>query len=334
MDTQYNLPELAGANSYACLAFSGRGIISDGSPLWITDQLVALRGMPVVLDEFWATELGNIAATELNEASSVMIAISGGNDYEALKSYLHSFHFGLLLQGTGFNFIKGMMLAGPVKDGKLHVSSVGEMLHFLEPAKVITAGITSNACLRAVRLAEGIDSIYASTPTEDYLRLRKGFGSFIDGLQRNQFFNRLHQFVRAIEAVMKPRRNSLKNDFIARGMAFTGNLAANKEILTDLYELRSAAEHMNPMQDKLLRFDSSERSNVLATRCYQAELLSRFLYRIILDKEELRHFFKSEERIDELWNLSEIDRPAALGSEPMDLELAATENYHSFLAPV
>lgn len=315
-------------NSFACMAFSGRGVNFDEQSIWVTEDLLVSSRVPLTMDVFWETELGGIATREVSDATTIFVAVSAGENYEALKSYLHSFHYGLLLQGTAYNAGgTGWILGGPIRDGKLHLSSIGDMLNFEEPAKVITSAIERKHLDLALRLAEGIDSIYSRQKGEEYLRLRKGFGAFILGLRGDQLYIRLHQFVRAVEAVLKPRRNNLKNDFKQRSKVFAGDNVQSEEILDDLYELRSAAEHLNPMQDKLLRFDEGDRMNMLTTRCYQAELLARFVYTRILSDPTLILSFESDSSVDNLWAAPD------LGADNIDLVAAATANYYDFLPP-
>ncbi len=314
-------------NCFASLSFSGRGVHLEGESVWMTKDLLVARRTPFAMDEFWKTQLGEIAANKVSNSNTVLIALSTGDNYEELKSYLHSFHYGLMLQGTGYNCgQEGWIIAGPVKNCELRSSSVGSMFRFHEPAKVITSAIEVVRLKRALVLAAGIDAIYSNQPSDKYLRLRKGFDAYVLGLRSNQFHIRLHQFVRAIESVVMPRRSNLKNDFKLKSKVIIGDNDESEEILNDLYELRSAAEHLSPMHSKLDRFDPDRRNDILATRSYQAEILARFAFCSVLEDVAVRDRFKSDDTIADFWT-------APVFSTQVNLVAAATENYYTFLNP-
>src|SRR6185436_12552681 len=145
---------------------------------------------------------------------------------------------------------------------------------------------------------------FARPATEEYLRLRKGFNAFISGIRQDEGHNRLHQFVRSLDGVIKPPTGEGTNKFKYRCGFFAGRTPPHMEILEDLYELRSAAEHLNPLADKLMRFQEHERENVKALRTFQSELLASFVYRKILSTPSLLSNFIDDAAIDEMWRQS------------------------------
>lgn len=323
--------DFADFNSYACLALSCQGIRYTGNPIWASKNFLVHSEIPVAVDNFWLEELGKIKARELAEANVVLIAFSDDHNYEDLKHTTHSFHYGLLLQGVGFSQ-NGTILAGPVLNGNLHVSSIGDIRSFYESPKVNSPAIEPSHVRQAVRLASGLNHVYFDeylrTQGERFGRLRKGFRSLIDGLKSDEIHVRLHLMVRAIEAAVMPRRNRLKSDFKDRARFFTSGTSSESEILDELYELRSAAEHMNPLVSKLHKYNADEKKNTLATRCYQSELLAQFIYRTILSDSRFYPHYESESAIEKFWE-SNGDR--LLMTETLNIEVAANANNHSFL---
>jgi Amino acid permease len=77
--------------------------------------------------------------------------------------------------------------------------------------------------------------------------------------------------------------------------------AANVKLLTELYELRSVAEHLNPLDDKLQHHPDHERDSIKVLRIFQSKLLASFVYRKILGTPTLLANFETEAAIDSMW---------------------------------
>jgi predicted TIM-barrel fold metal-dependent hydrolase len=76
-------------------------------------------------------------------------------------------------------------------------------------------------------------------------------------------------------------------NFKFRCQFFARRKPADAELLIEIYELRCAVEHLNPMGDKLSAYPSGVRDNKKRVRAYQAELLASFVYRKILTNPAL-----------------------------------------------
>ncbi len=66
-------------------------------------------------------------------------------------------------------------------------------------------------------------------------------------------------------------------------------------LLEEIYELRCAVEHLNPMSDKLSAYPSGAHDNLKRVRAYQAELLASFVYRKILANPDILPTFRDEQ---------------------------------------
>jgi hypothetical protein len=222
-------------------------------------------------------------------------------------------------------------LAGPIKNQEPRISSLGDLNKFFPPPKVVPSDVDKNTLLSSICLADGIDRMYCN-PTEDgpYLRVRKGFNAWVNGLQQRSTTERLHQFVRAVEAVVKPKVGEFGKKFTARNQYFAGK--NQEQLLGQLYEMRSFAEHLIPVRLALTKDEGKDFENCIATRTYQAELLAGHVFRKILAEPEILRQFETDDTIDELWALGEKPRTLfELFGDPINLEDAAKRNFHSFL---
>lgn len=96
----------------------------------------------------------------------------------------------------------------------------------------------------------------------------------LDAIKQTAVHERLHQFVRAIEAVIRPRQGDGTRNFKFRCQFFAGRKPKDAELLEEIYKLRCAVEHLNPMSDKLSAYPLGEHDDLKRIRAYQAELLA------------------------------------------------------------
>lgn len=213
-----------------------------------------------------------------------------------------------------------------------HVTALGRVADYHEPNKVLSADITRESLKLTGPLNQGLHTIYAHQEGPAYLKLRKGFSTFLDAIKQGAVHERLHQFVRAIEAVIRPRQGDGTRNFKFRCQFFAGRKPADAELLEEIYELRCAVEHLNPMSDKLSTYPLGEHDNLKRLRAYQAELLAGFVYRKILTNPDILPTFRDEQTIADLWI-----RPAGElidfwgDHDTIDLHSAWQGRFHAYL---
>src|SRR5205823_5233897 len=90
--------------------------------------------------------------------------------------------------------------------------------------------LSGNTFRKAKLIASGLRAMHETG--SDFFRLRRGFMAWLVGTRSEQGDTRLHQFVRAIEAVIKPAQGRTREEFVSRCSLF----AANGDILDELYD--------------------------------------------------------------------------------------------------
>lgn len=303
------IPQLASGGFYC---FGLRARVEVGEPVQIDAGIYASPEPPFYIDDWWQEQLGKLQVSQINGCNLFLLALTGDPALESfLSGRLQSYYLSLLLQGVGYSG-HGVTLGGQNSQKGLRVNSIGTHDTYYEPYKVIAHSVTKEHLEATPALAKGIDFIFADK--SKYLRLRKGFNAFLDGIRQNELHSRLHNFVRAIEALIKPKQGDGTKKFAYRCQFFIGRKPADVSLLGELYELRSAAEHLNPMNDKLTAYPSHDRDNVKGLRTRQTELLASFLYRKILSNPELLKHFSSDDSIDGLWSKDHRDLVTAWGT--------------------
>jgi hypothetical protein len=302
------------SGKFACYGLTTRTSGEFDQPLLFDDGLYASATPPFFIDDWWREQLGELEMRRINECSLFITAISAdpSADERFLLRCVSSSYYALLCQGVGYSPCghrpEGMLLAGENTSDGMRVGSIGSLNAHYEPPKVRSASVRQEHFKVSVDISKGIKTIFGEDveapwqrDREDYLRLRKGFNSLLDGVKHPQAHIRLHQFVRALEAVIKPKQGEALKKFIYRCQFFAGRTTQDQKLLGELYEMRSAAEHLNPISDKLSEYPKHERDNLKLLRTYQAELLAGFVYRKVFTQAGMLGHFKSDESIVNFW---------------------------------
>jgi hypothetical protein len=311
------IPQLT-TGAFYCFGLRTRQSLRD--PIHVATDIYASTEPPFFIDEWWQKQLGELQVKQIHGCSMFLLALTEDSAYETfLRSHLQSHYLSLLLQGVGYS-AGGIILAGQNSAQGLRVSSIGKHETYVEPYKVISHAVTAAHLAITPQLAKGLDCIFGDT--HKFLRFRKGFNAFLDGIRQNQLHTRLHNFIRAIEAIIKPRQAEGTRKFTYRCQFFAGRKPNDVSLLNELYELRNAAEHLNPMNDKLLAYPRHDRDNIKGLRTLQAELLASFVYRKVLTSNHLLPHFVSDETIDAFWANDTAQLIADWGNDTVDLHSA------------
>jgi hypothetical protein len=151
----------------------------------------------------------------------------------------------------------------------------------------------------AARFRTALEEIHSDTG--DFVRLRRGLNVLFDGLRQDQGEERLHQFVRALEALILPDIGDTKRQFVHRSQTFAKPCERSKTILAEAFDLRSKAEHVNDWESALGSYDSAQREYVAFQRTWQMEKLVRFAYARIMTDKHVRAQFRNDTAISSFW---------------------------------
>jgi hypothetical protein len=141
----------------------------------------------------------------------------------------------------------------------------------------------------------------------------------MDGLTRDKGQERLHQFVRSLEALILPDRGATMRQFINRCQTFALASAGAAQALREAFEMRSDTEHLHDWNRALTVYPVADRDDVAWQRTRQLERLATFAYSHILERAGLRDSFQTEGDQQRFWKLDEAARLAAWGDQ-FDLE--------------
>ena len=154
----------------------------------------------------------------------------------------------------------------------------------------------------AAIVARSLEKIFARS--DEFDRVQRGLDHWDQATMEHRLDLRLHALVRAIEALLAPKRSRTQNQFVDRCKVIVKAPYADR-LLNEIYELRSQVEHSNDWR-LAFRQTRSQLSNgdaeLLATlRAFQVELIARRAYlRVLLDSVFLESF-RTDELIRRLW---------------------------------
>lgn len=280
--------------------------------------------MPVPIDSNWEKWIGTIRLERLKNSNLVMIVCE-----ESVKPHLlvlDSHHGKLkerlwqtfsLLQLSGVLDYEGShLLCGSFCDGKSEVRQMSELPLFCQINGCARLPVTIERLEKAVQLRNAVAEM--ESDAESFTRLKWGWRVLVDGLQRRQGEERIHQLVRSLEALIVPEAGKTKRQFVHRCQTFARASENTKAILEEAFDLRSKAEHLNAWEQALESHPEDDRANVALHRTRQMEQLATFVYSCIFESNAVRDYFISEVKQKEFWKLPDDERRSIWGT-PLEL---------------
>jgi hypothetical protein len=168
-------------------------------------------------------------------------------------------------------------------------------------------------------LHRAFEDLKTRLPEDERVRFWRGFRALFYGLKAFYASDRLHGFVRSLEALILPEKSKTEKQFRDRCAIMAApdtEEAKARQMLGEAYKLRSDVEHVNEWDKSLVGLpDASAREQRALWRTRQIEALASAAYRrILLDRNAQRHFV-SDVDIRALWDPSNVTNArAAIGN--------------------
>ena len=290
-------------------------------PFQLSDGTWILPDVPAVDDlGSWEKSLGSIRLGRLEHANLVFL-VQEPLDYPGprdavqqrlapdLRRLLHMLylHVGLeISEDEGAD-----LLGGSSWNGVSDIQQVSSMPQFYRSQGRKGNPITRDWLEDSLVLRAGYAEMKANET--QFRRVIYGLNTLFKGLKEKTGEDRLHQFVRALEALIRPEKGKTKDQFKHRCQTFTRESADTHDLLSEAYDMRSATEHLNPWEKALQSHPPDQREDVYWQRTRQIEHLACEGCSRLLRKPSLRVHFRTE-----FWELSEDERLKLWGA-PLDI---------------
>lgn len=293
------------------------------APLRFDGSLWALSRSPFDIDEVWQGWLG--LRTEHFLRSNLFLIATGPSKSPGLLDaenvvlersvrflFLALIIEGLYLERAGL-ILQGNRLADPIG---FQVRAVHDTTRaFRLEGSATSLELSMKPLVRAAQVSSNMQLLLDMKPVP---RLWRGVMSLISAFEARAGLERLHRFVRALEAITKSPRGEGERKFVHRGSIFAGRSESNRSLLRELYRLRSASEHLNDFQSVLEGYPWYEQEQIALHRAEQAEVLARHVFIQILSSERLTRLFSEDAWLDQFWALPD-DQTSAFWGDPLDL---------------
>lgn len=302
-------PIIPEAHIFACIALQDASISPppEMTPFTINEGTYLAFSNPFELDQAWKESIGSLRYKRLKKSNIVFIshepdpADNNGGKQRLDGNVTLAFSALLLLGLSKYN--EGFQFFGSRSEKKYRVDSITR--HF-EPN-------FHNPYDSKFSINQGTLDLLSETygtfkeiynTDQGYVRLKKGLVAFLKAATYEDAEDQLHQYVRAIEAVM---HKSKREEFAGRAILFFRCDGKNNEDflekLQELYQLRSRTEHFN--QPEVLQ-DIDKKSQL-------AKLVARNLYIKLIANKKLLEFFLSDSKAKEFWKKSDLEKNDIIG---------------------
>ncbi len=309
---------IAPGEKFACFAFT-RCWLADVMPseLDLRPRLWAATSLHFDVAEHWQAWLGSITMEELRDANLVIYTTMLSSRPEilddenaALVKLVDYVFYGLMLQGIPV-YYRGYSLNGAKVASEINVRQFSNLKQYEPTHEMVEFRPGANELRRAEALAVRLQKV--NEGGADWARLRRGVNAVLRGSRIDDGTERLHQFVRAVEALIKPDIGSTKRQFAHRiDQTFLVANAETRETLNQVFDLRSRIEHIHDPLD-LLQGDRDTRIATANRRTRQVDALARFALMRVLEDDALFETFKTDASIEAFWALPDAARVTAWG---------------------
>lgn len=294
----------------------------------LQDGTLVLRHFPFEIDDYWKQWLGTVRSNELDGCNLFFLRIAsegwpqgqldvaGDPISERLMAEVRSIFALLRICGT-IEYSNAFLLAGFVESGKPTCRHLGTLEQFKVTRGYLPWDIREADLKTAVNLAQAQAALRRQFPETHRLRFGRGCHVLKSALEQYHGDDRLHGFVRALEAIVHPPVRQVQKQFINRCGLFAApavSEAAAREVLQEVYRMRCDIEHIHDWDQSLKKYTADDREDVALWRTRQMEELACSVYRKILLDPALQPYFHSDIAIDAFWRKTPDEIRALFGN--------------------
>ena len=294
------------------------------SAFQLCDGTWIMPGMPVPDIGSWKKWLGSIRLERLGRANLVLF-FEEPSDNPGILDDVHQrlsgdlrLLFSMLHLRVGIEMESADLLCGSSVNGVPEIRQMCQMPDFHQSQGYMPAPITQAWLEDALVLRAG----FAETDADktQFRRIIRGLNTLFKGLKEKPGQDRLHQFVRSLEALVLPVIGKTRKHFVRRCQTFArAGHDYTCDLLSEAFDMRSDTEHLNPW-DKAVenKYPPDKREDVCWQRTRQIEHLACDAYSRLLRDPTLRKHFRTDDTIAAFWKLLDGQRRGLWGT-PLDI---------------
>jgi hypothetical protein len=327
---------------FAFLGLTHARVDIPNTGITLPDGTEVFTQLPIELDSQWQAWLG-IQASRIGGANLVLarmatsgfppetLPISDNTNLDLAKQIENIFTM-LRLSGT-IEYEKAFLIIGHVRQGQPVCQNLSTFWRFEITRGCLPWVIREEHLVKAASLAQAKASLLASFPDAGKVRIFRGWWALTTALQQFYASDRIHGFVRALEALIHPEVGKTEKQFTHRCSLFAASSTAKdeaREVLEEAYRMRCDVEHIHQWDRSLTKYASGEREDIAYWRTRQMESLACLAYAKIFAVNGLHRHFQTDAALEQFWRKPEHEIRIALGIVCDIMELNLVRHYDTW----
>src|SRR5487761_17171 len=215
--------------------------LSDGT--WVHTHL------PLEIGSHWREWIGTLRLERLQNSNAILFRSESSTNpqildgqHQQLGRHLSVIFRTLQLSGA-MEYEGARLLLGSFCDGDSQVRQMSELEFFMHMRGYTLTPLTTERLEQAARFRQVFADLELLRP--NFERVFEGFNVLMDGLKQAYARDRIHQFVRSLEALILPEVGQTRRQFVHRCQTFAKAGIATRTVLEEAFDLRSATEHLH-----------------------------------------------------------------------------------------
>jgi len=292
----------------------------------LRDGTIALTKMPFPLDNHWRLWLGSMQSSNLENCNLFLVRVAtsgwpdgqlanfGGNlDSEQMNVVGGLFAFLRIIGAV--EYTNAFIVAGHVENGQHEIRHFSTTKRFERTRGALPWVVQAADLEEAAQLSRAYRGLLQRFPGERW-RFGRGCHALKVALEQHYASDRLHGFVRALEALILPEKGNTEKQFVSRCKLLAGPVAAEAKvgsILQEIYKMRCDVEHVHDWDRSIVSRPPAEREHIAYLRTRQMEGLASAAYRKIISDPALQVNFYDDAALRAFWQRSDIDVRSTFG---------------------
>jgi hypothetical protein len=300
----------------------------------LSDGTWVMRGVPVPDLGVWKDWIGSIHTDRLKETNFVLFVEEPSDSPEILDDVhqhladdLCRLFFLMHLQ-SDLQCEQPDLLCGSSEHGMPDIRQMRRLPIFYQSKGSRREPITKEWLEDAVMHRAGMMAMELNQAK--FRRVIRGLNILLNGLQQRHGQDRLHQFVRSLEALILPDIRKTRSQFAHRCQTFARPNNETHNLLLEIYDMRCDTEHVHSWDRTVQHHPADRREDVCWQRTRQIEHLACNVYSRLLRNPALWHYFQTDDMLAAFWKMRD-DQQRALWGKPLDIaQEPLVQNYNQW----
>lgn len=309
--------ELLGTGTSFAFVVLSRGCTKFAYDINLGQGITAVSHLPIRLDRWWVKQLGTVVSEVVADSECVLAAtthkLGDVRTHQARLAKEVLLAYRAVALACGPTGVQAYLIAGADDSGRLSVYQEQELPIYDQVAEPLPRDWTPWLIRSSAPVLAAL--VQAENGGEASRRLRRGINVLLEALSSSELPNRLHGYVRALEALLDiPKKLTGAPEFAKRLQDFCScRWSEAKGTFEDLYALRNKIEHMCNPEETDLRFQVGDFKTYIESETRLAERAALGVYRRVLGEAPLFQVFADTNQLRNLWTLSPNDRRSVWG---------------------